>query len=115
MGTKVSTSMDVIYAEHVLWYLGDTVLGRKPAARQSALIHTIRCCIADESPAGADYLESLRREFPEYVHLMEVFTARGYDDIEPLRRFVRDREPSLLDVLPRISSQAGLASIRGAL
>lgn len=115
MGKKNFAAVDRGFAEHVLYYLGDTNLGVKPAPRQSALIHTIRFCVADRSPAGKDYLEALRREFPEYVHLMEVLTARGYDDIEPLRRFVRDGEPSLLDVLPRVSSQAGLASIRGGL
>ncbi|MDA4893267.1 hypothetical protein [Microbacterium resistens] len=92
--------VDSIFAEHVLWYLGDTNLGRKPAPRVSALIHTIRCCTADESPAGKDYLAALRREFPEYVRLVEVVVRNRVNvDPEPLRRFVKNRDASVLDVL----------------
>lgn len=111
--TNSLKSVDVTSAREVLWYAGDTNLGQKIKPRQAALIHTIRCCIVDESLGAKQYLGSLRREFPSYVRLMEIAVTSGHGmNIEPLRRFVKTHDGAQLEVF---SSQAGLASIRGGL
>lgn len=99
MGKTVVGAMDVIYARKVLWHLGDYPLGFKTRPWEDALIRSIRFALADGSPAARDYLAGVREQHPEFVHLMEVFVGRGYEDVEPLRRFVKTHDESMLEVL----------------
>lgn len=102
MGKQDFASVDLSFAQNVLGYAGDTNLGVKPTPRVASLIHTIRCCVVEGSPAAKDYLAGLRREFPEYVRLVEIVVSGPHQlDVESLRQFVKTRDGAQLEIVGR--------------